>query len=97
MTFMLFEFLFIISSLFSMAKGLPQQENSVVSGLNQLEGVTSSNTIQAKIIGVVSIICGLILAFSGYRLFEAALFLAGLIFFSGMSTSSVSLSVHCPL
>jgi hypothetical protein len=60
-------------------------ESSFNSTLTQFDTLTSGNSTEAKVVTGLSIIGGLFLAFAGYRLFKATLFLVGFIAFADIA------------
>lgn len=58
---------------------------SPIASLDHIETITSSGSVEGKIIAAVAIVGGLALCFLGYRLFRFTLFIAGYILFSNLT------------
>lgn len=69
-------FLFLCLVFYLEAKPLPAAPSANSTGvaqINQLESVTKNGSTEGKVVAVVSMLAGLFVAFTGYRLFKVCL------------------------
>lgn len=80
-------FLVLFSFLSSTLQAIPQPQTlqAGANEFNRLESITRNGSTEGKIIAVLSMLVGLFVAVAGYRLFKAALFIAGFIMFSDIT------------
>ena len=79
-------FLLLLSILsFTGVNGFPQSQVPVASQANQLESIAKNGSTEGKVVAVIAILVGAFVAFTGYKLFKAALFISGFILFADIT------------